>query len=126
MAIALYNPIIVINNEKLFFKPNTLELTLGMSEIKVEAYTAGGGITETVHSEDLTTKFSILKGTVTNTESNMTLLESLKEFIGIITIRISEKTFSKVLAQCSFITNPAFQFQSEPATEIEFHGNPAL
>jgi hypothetical protein len=123
---ALYDPHILINDEQIVFKPNSVTVVSGLGEVKVEALSSGGGFVETVHTEDVSTKISKLKAMLSNTDENQEKIRTWKTLVGQNKITISEGEFHSSLRQVSMINDPESQFKSESEIEIEFNGSPAV
>jgi len=122
----LYNPKVIINNKQIYFKPNSVTTVDGLGETSVEALSAGGGSITTAHSEDVSTKVSVVKAKLDNTTENAELIRGWKTLIGANFITVQEKDYRGVFFHMSLTTDPEKEFKNLPEVEVEFKGDVAL
>jgi hypothetical protein len=124
--IALFDPQIIINNRQMVFKPNSVTITLGKGESKVEALSAGGGFIETAYSEDVSTKISKIKGMLETTGESIGLVRGWKESLNMMSITIHDREFNGSFRNMAMVNDPEIQMKSEPSIEVEFQGDPII
>lgn len=118
---------LLANNEVVCYEPNTLKPMHGKGEFSMRNAVVGGGETEQIFSQDLTTKFSSLKFSLPCTDSVVDLVDGWKdngndnvfELVG------NNVDYNRIFTQCAVINEPEFDFSNEGAVEIEIKGNPA-
>jgi hypothetical protein len=124
---SLYDPTVIINNRRYYFKPNTFSYIGGLGETTVTALSAGGGAVDTAHSVDVSTKVSHVKGTLDLNRTEVENVEALAALPkGFIVIKVTEGDFSKTFVKMSLTNDPENMFKSDSEMAIEFKGNPAL
>jgi len=74
MANQLNNVAVLVNNDIIAYEANTLSYDDGFGEYNVRNAVIGGGQTEQVFSEDLATKFSMVKFSMPSTEDSAALV----------------------------------------------------
>lgn len=121
---ALIDPQVSLNNEVIQVVPNTSTLRLGKGETSVDVTSAGNGNTDIVVGDDVTTKKGYFATSVRNTEANATLINSLKDDAGGITLSISEGSFNKIMRKASIINDPEFAFTNDSSVEVQLEGLP--
>ena len=96
-----------INNEKVGYL-GEIEHNDGFGEAKQEAINLGGGVTETVYTEDITTKFSMVKVTLKNTKENQDLKRALKlnKNNNVIELVDTVEGFSRFFTRMAILNDP--------------------
>ena len=126
---ALSNPTVEINDITIRILPNTLSYKLGKGDVNIRAQSAGGNSVEAVITEDAETKISMVKFSLTVTDTNRDLVEGWQEnrFQGGNTIRFSEKGSDKPLSFSGMVvmTDPEYSVGADSTVEIEFEGDAA-
>jgi hypothetical protein len=123
----LYDPTVIINNRRYYFKPNTFSYIGGQGVTTVTALSAGGGATDTAHSVDDATKVSHVKGTLDLKKTEAENVEALSALPkGTLFIKVTEADFSKSFKKMSLTNDPEHLFKADPELPVEFEGNPVL
>jgi len=131
-VIGLYNPDVIINNKKLVFKANSVEVTDGLGEAKVEALSGGAGVTVTAHTEDVSTKVGKFKGVLfpNVNQGGLDVREEVRSWkaapLASNSISVSQDDVHYSFRNMTLITDPTAKLDSAPEVEIEFHGDPAI
>lgn len=127
MAVGLYNPDIVINNQKIVFRANSVEITEGKGEAKVEALSGGAGIVVTGHSEDVSTKIGKVKFIMYVNDKTREEVRTWKSLpLASINISVSERDSHFTFRHMTMTTDPSLMLNSAPEVEVEFQGDPAI
>ena len=74
MSDQLNNVAILVNNDIIAYEANTLSYADGFGEFVIRNAVVGGGQTEQVFSEDLATKFGMVKFSLPSTEDGAKLV----------------------------------------------------
>jgi hypothetical protein len=123
----LYDPTVIINNRRYYFKPNTVTVISGLGEVTVTALSAGGGAVDTAHSEDVSTKVGHIKGTVDLNKTNDEDIKALKALpLGSVVVKITEADYQESFVKCSVSNDPEKAFKVDSEMPIEIKGNPGL
>ena len=89
----------------------------------------GGGQTEQVFSEDLATKFSMVKFSLPSTEDSAKLVREWKNNLNNNVVELQSSTggaqFTRIFTQASIQGNPEVNLSTDGSVEIEFMSNPA-
>lgn len=129
MSNALSNPTIQVNDQTISILPNTLSYKRGAGDINVRAQSAGGNSIEAVVTENAETKISMVKFSLTVTDTNMNAVDEWQRnsFSGGNTIRISGRTLSTPLSFTNMHVSgdPEFSVGADGTVEVEFMGDPA-
>ena len=128
MADQLNNVAILVNNDIVAYEANTLSYDDGFGEFSVRNAVVGGGQTEQVFSEDLATKFSMVKFSLPSTEDNAKLVREWKSNRNNNVVELVSATggnFTRIFTQASIQGNPEVNLSTDGSVEIEFRSNPA-
>lgn len=126
MAIQLNNIPILVNNDIVAYEANTLSYADGFGEYVVRNAVVGGGQTEQVFSEDLSTKFGMVKFSLPSTEDSAKLIREWKENKNNNVIELMGGTaFSRAFTQGSIQGDPEVNLSTDGSVEVEFRSNPA-
>lgn len=124
----LSNPTVIINDQVVAIKPDSLTFKLGRGDMKQRSQSAGGSSIQIVSTEDATTKVGMVKFTLLNTGSNFALirqwLDASRTDAGV-TIRLSDSDTTESFAGMKIITEPDLKTGSDGEAEVDFQGNPA-
>lgn len=128
MSVQLNNVAIFVNNEIVAYEANTLSYNDGLGEYSVRNAVVGGGQTEQVFSEDLSTKFAMVKFSLPSTEDSAKLVRKWKTNRNNNVVELMSATggnFTRVFTQSSIQGNPEVNLSTDGSVEIEFMSNPA-
>lgn len=127
MADQLNNVAILVNNDIVAYEANTLTYHDGLGEFSVRNAVVGGGQTEQIFSEDLGSKFGMVKFSLPSTEDSAKLVREWKSNRNnnVIEIMSSSGTFTRIFTQASILGNPEVDLSTDGAVELEFNTNPA-
>ena len=129
MSNQLNNVAILVNNDIIAHEANTLSYDDGFGEYNVRNAVVGGGQTEQVFSEDLATKFSMVKFSLPSTEDSAGLVREWKNNLNNNVVELQSSTggaqFTRIFTQASIQGNPEITLSTDGTVEIEFRSNPA-
>lgn len=128
MSVQLNNVAILVNNDVVAYEANTLSYDDGFGEYSVRNAVVGGGQTEQVFSEDLATRFSMVKFSLPSTNDSAKLVREWKNNRNDNVIEIMSATggdFTRIFTQASIQGNPEVNLSTDGTVEIEFRSNPA-
>lgn len=129
MSDQLNNVSILVNNDIIAYEANTLSYDDGFGEYNVRNAVVGGGQTEQVFSEDLATKFSMVKFSMPSTEDTAALVREWKNNLNNNVVELQSSTggaqFTRIFTQASIQGNPEINLSTDGTVEIEFRSNPA-
>lgn len=119
------NPSVVINNVPIAIMPDSFEFEDGAGVINVRAMSAGGGLIQTVHTEDLKTKMGKVKFELAVTLQNRQLISSWKDNIGANVIVAIDNLGNQVVgSNMSLTIEPNYKASADGKVAVEFSGDP--
>lgn len=125
----LNNVSVLVNNDIIAYEANTLSYDDGFGEYSVRNAVIGGGQTEQIFSEDLATKFSMVKFSLPSTEDSASLVREWKNNLNNNVVELQSSTggaqFTRIFTQASIQSNPEINLSTDGTVEIEFRANPA-
>ncbi len=125
----LNNVAILVNNDIISYEANTLSYQDGYGEFNVRNAVVGGGQTEQVFSEDLATKFGMVKFSMPSTEDAAKLVREWKNNINNNVVELQSSTggaqFTRIFTQASIQGDPEVNLSTDGTVEVEFRSNPA-
>lgn len=127
----LSDPTIVINNLSIAIKPNSVSYTEGFGEMQVRVQSAGGGATQSVYAQDVSTRLSMIKFAMESTETNIGLVRTWKSNSsqGILnTIRIVDRAtgFTRSFQSAVIENEPEIALGVDSEISLEWKGDPAV
>lgn len=128
MSTQLNDITILVNNVQIAYTPDTLSWKDGFGDYNVRNATTGGGGTESVFSEDLSTKNGMVKFTMPTTvenEENKRAWKANKNQNVVELIGPSGTNFTKIFTEAAIIGDPESNASTDGNIEIEFQSNPA-
>lgn len=129
MSNQLNNVAVLVNNDIVAYEANTLSYNDGFGEFSVRNAVIGGGQTEQIFSEDLATKFSMVKFSLPSTEDSAILIRQWKSNQNNNVVELQSSTggaeFTRIFTQASIKDNPEVNLSTDGTIEIEFNSNPA-
>ena len=128
MSDQLNNVAILVNNDIIAYEANTLSYKDGFGEFNVRNAVVGGGQTEQVFSEDLATKFGMVKFSLPSTEDSAKLVRQWKNNRNNNVIELMSATggnFTRIFTQGAIVGDPEVNLSTDGTVEIEFSSNPA-
>jgi len=129
MANQLNNVAILVNNDVIAYEANTLSYHDGIGEYSVRNAVVGGGQTEQIFSEDLSTRFGMVKFSLPSTEDTATLIREWKFNINNNVVELQSSTggaqFTRIFTQASILDNPELNMSTDGVVEVTFNTNPA-
>lgn len=118
-----------VNDEIVAYEPNTLSYDDGFGEYNVRNAVIGGGQTEQIFSEDLASKFSMVKFSLPSTEDSAKLIRQWKSNKNNNVVELQSSTggaqFTRIFTQASIQGNPEINLSTDGTVEVEFKSNPA-
>lgn len=129
MPAQLNNLTIFVNNEVVSYEADSLSYHDGFGEYSVRNAVVGGGQTEQVFSEDLATRFGMVKFSVPSTTDSATLIRQWKANKNNNVVELQGQVegvqFTRIFTQASILGNPEVNMATDGSAEIEFNSNPA-
>jgi hypothetical protein len=128
MSDELNNIAILVNNDIIAYEANTLSYADGFGEFSVRNAVVGGGQTEQIFSEDLATKFGMVKFSLPSTNDSAKLVRDWKSNRNNNVVEIMSATggdFTRIFTQASIQGDPEVNLSTDGNVEIEFKSNPA-
>jgi len=123
---ALSVPAVIVNDATVGIKPNSLSYTEGDPERKKRTASFGGSVVETVTTEDITTRYSMMKFTLLTTSENISLHKSWQSRKDNNTVGWIEEGISRTITNAAIVNKPEINPGFEGEFEIEFQGDPAI
>lgn len=121
---------LIINNEVVGIKPNSLSMTEGLGEADSRPQSVGGGRIEQVYSINLETAMSVVKFALRSTVENVALLRSWKTNRNQNVIQVvasnSDGDLSRTVTQALVSNDPEIPFGSDADIEVEMKGNSTI
>lgn len=129
MSNQLNNVAVFVNNDIIAYEANTLSYSDGFGEFSVRNAVIGGGQTEQVFSEDLATKFGMVKFSMPSTEDAAELVRIWKNNQNNNVIELQSSSggaqFTRIFTQASIQGDPEVNLSTDGNVEVEFKSNPA-
>jgi len=119
---------LIINNEVIFYKPNSIKVTSGLGEDKVQMASGGGGVVVPVHSRDVST----LKGKVSfdlfPTKESIAWVRAWKANRGSNAISTPDSVsgYRNSFSDMAVVNDPETSLSADGAMTVQFEGSPAL
>ena len=122
--LSLSNPTIAVNNIPIEIVPNSFKFQPGYGETKVSAASVGGGITNTIHAENVETKIGKMTWEMYVTPDVQALVYEWKQLTAANAISaIQAGQPPAVMSGASMTNNPEFTASSDGKVSIEFMGD---
>ncbi len=128
MSDELNNVAILVNNVIVAYEANTLSYDDGIGEYSVRNAVVGGEQTEQVFSEDLSTRFGMVKFSMPSTIDSAKLVRQWKFNKNNNVVELQSSTggnFTRIFTQASILGNPEVNLSTDGSVEVEFNSNPA-
>ena len=125
MPRVLSAPAIAVNDSPVSIVPNSCVYNEGFGEQTVRAASTGGGSVEQVYSEDIESKFSMVKFAIYPTVANIELARAWKanDNLNVVTIAGNDgagNSFARTFQNAGITVNYDVALGSETVIEIEF------
>ena len=128
MATQLNDIIILVNNQQVAYETDSLSWSDGFGEYAVRNAVVGGGQTEQIFSQDLSTKFGMVKFSLPSTDENEAFKRAWKSNLNNNVVELvgpPGSRFTKIFTQASIQSDPETNAATDGSIEIEFRSNPA-
>lgn len=129
MADQLNDVAVLVNNDITAYEANTLSYADGFGEYSVRNAVVGGGQTEQVFSQDLSTQFGMVKFSIPATEDSAALVRAWKSNRNNNVVELQSASgsaqFTRIFTQASIQGDPEVNLSTDGTVEIEFRTNPA-
>lgn len=129
MATQLNDIIILVNNQQIAYEADSLSFQDGFGEYAVRNAVVGGGQTEQIFSQDLASKFGMVKFSMPSTVENDALKRAWKANLNNNVVELvgasGNEGFTKIFTQASIQADPETMAATDGSIEIEFRSNPA-
>lgn len=128
MATQLNDITVLVNNNQIAYTADSLSWKDGLGEFAIRNAVAGAGQTEQIFSQDLSTKFGMVKFSMPSTPENeankrawkVNLNNNVVELIG-----PPGSGFTKIFTMAAIIADPETNAATDGNIDIEFQSNPA-
>lgn len=116
-----------VNDEIVYYEPNTLSYTEGFGETTVRAASTGGGGTELIFARDVSNAKSMVKFELPTTPENIELVRSWQIDVGANVVGLSgsngTQKVTRTLTQATVVNDPEINISADGTIEVEFEGN---
>jgi len=125
--VALNGVQLAVNDNVIDYLPNSLEYDDGFGERQQRIKTAGGGTRTTVATENLETKFGMVKFSLISEDDSADLVRTWLQNIANNSIRVTQpgSTFSRNFTNALITNNPKIQAAVDGVIEVEFQTDPS-
>lgn len=123
---ALVNPNLVVNNEPVAYKPNSMSYNDGFAEVNVRTKTTGGGNVQTIATQDVETKRGMIKFTILSEAESVERIKEWMENLQNNVIEISQDGFTRTFTSAIVINRPDVATGMDGEIEVEFESEPAI
>jgi hypothetical protein len=128
--IQLVDAMFIVNDEPIVTIPNTISFTEGLGEQDMRAGSVGNGKVEAIYSNDITTKFSMIKADIPSTVDNIALARKWKlnknnNVVQIISQSI-EGNVTRTFSRAALTSNYEVMISTDGAISLEFKSLPAV
>lgn len=128
MSTQLNDIAILVNNQQVAYVADSLSWKDGFGEYSVRNAVVGGGQTERIFSQDLASKFGMVKFSMPSTvenEANKRAWKNNKDQNVVELIGAGGTKFTKIYTGAAIIEDPETNAATDGNIEIEFNTNPA-
>lgn len=121
-----------INNTPTAYVPNSLSFNEGLGEQSISTQSAGGGIVQTVYSNNVETNKSMVKFSIfaagDATANNIDTIKTwkLNGSANAITISDTASGFTRTFQNMALVNSYDINLQDQGKIEVEFQGDPAV
>lgn len=128
--IQLTDAAVIVNNESVGVKPNSVEFDEGRGEQKIRPVSIGEGKTEQVFANDLETNVAMVKFAIPSTVENIALALGWKNNKNRNVIQLAGRTddgtMTRTFTQAALTANYKIPIGTEADIELEFMANPPI
>ncbi len=118
---------VVVNNVIMGVVPNSISIEDGTGEVTFRVQSSGGGSTQRVVAEDLSSRVAMVKFKVESTVDNVQFIRELKENISGIVVTITTVDGLSLTFTGAVLTNKyEIGIGKDAEIEMVFHSNPAI
>jgi len=128
MASQLNDITILVNNQQIAYEADSLSWKDGFGDYSIRNAVAGAGQTEQIFSQDLSTKFGMVKFALPSTAENEANKRAWKGSLNNNVVELigpPGSGFTKIFTQAAIIGDPETSAATDGTIEIEFQSNPA-
>lgn len=129
MSTQLNNLAFFVNGDQIPYEADSLEFQDGFGQYNVRNVVVGGQETQQVFSEDIKTKFGMLKvsipTTVLNVQNARDWKVNLNNNVLEVNGMVDGQPFSRIFTQASIENDPPIKLATEGSIELEFKSNKA-
>jgi len=130
MGTQISNVAVMVNNEIVAIKPNTLAFTEGFGEQEIMGAAAGGSQIEQIFSDDIETHFSMVKFDLPSTISNIKAARTWKANgnanLVQISARVAGENMTRSFTQAAVTGDYEVGLGSDQVISLEFKSNAAI
>lgn len=128
MATQLNDITLLVNNEQVAYEADSLSWKDGFGDYSIRNAVAGVGQTEQVFSQDLSTKFGMVKFNMPSTPESEAFKRAWKVNLNNNVVELigpPGSRFAKVFTQAAIMADPETSAATDGSIDIEFRSNPA-
>jgi len=128
MATQLNDIAVLVKNQQIAYEADSLSWSDGFGEYNIRNAVAGGGETEQVFSQDLATKFGMVKLSLPSTPENEANKRTWKANLNNNVVELigpPGSGFTKIFTQAAIMGDPETNAATDGSIELEFRSNPA-
>jgi len=118
----------LVNNQQIAYEADSLSWKDGFGSYSIRNAVAGAGQTEQIFSQDLSTKFGMVKFALPSTAENEANKRAWKGSLNNNVVELigpPGSGFTKIFTQAAIIGDPETSAATDGTIEIEFQSNPA-
>lgn len=121
MAVGIASISVIMADETVLFKPNSISFMRGSPEANVRVQ-VNGNETSPVFTANFETAIGEFKGTVLNTKENVKLIDELKDTL-VFKISWTDDGFARTMEEATITNKPEFSIGEDGEAEIEVKGS---
>jgi len=128
MATQLNDITVLVNNAQIAYEADSLSWSDGFGEYSIRNAVAGSGQTEQIFSQDLKTKYGMVKFSLPSTPENEANKRAWKANLNNNVIELigpPGSKFTKIFTQAAILGDPETNAATDGSIEMEFRSNPA-
>lgn len=130
MSVQLSDPTVMVNNEVIAVKPNSVKFTEGLGEQNIRAASAGGGQVVQVYSHNIESNFSRVMFEIHPSTENIELARQWKQNRNQNLIQIQGRTpegdISRTFQQAALLSDYEVELGSDTDISLEFTSDAAI
>lgn len=124
MSVGKSTPGIIVDGAPVFIIPNSVEIDKGYGEVNVRSVSLGGGVTTSVHTENVENNVGMVKFKLPATDLSIALIDFWKIEMNVHTVSaIDKRGLPLNLLFASMTNKPVIPLTADGVIEVEFKGD---